>query len=75
MTRPLVYLTLVGKQERVSGQVVLASLGEEGFRPGLMRLYYWRSDAEPSVVFGVANMIEPGVLDPHELPDMETRGS
>lgn len=74
MTRPLVYLTLVGKQERVSGQVVLDSLGEEGFRPGLMRLYYWRSDAEPSVVFGVANMVEPGVLDPAELPDIETPG-
>ena len=74
MTRPLVYLTLVGKRERVSGRVVLDSLGEEGFRPGLMKLYYWRTDAEPSVVFGVANMVEPGVLDPDELPRMETPG-
>ena len=74
MTRPLVYLTLVAKQERVSGRVVLDALGEEGFCPGLMRLFYWRSDAEPSVTFGVANMVEPGVLDPDELPDMETPG-
>ena len=74
MTRPLVYLTLVAKQERVSGRVVLESLVEEGFRPGLMRLYYWRNDAEPSVVFGVANMVEPGLLDPKELPGMETPG-
>ena len=74
MSRPLVYLTLVGKRERVSGRVVLDSLGEEGFRPGLMKLYYWRTDAEPSVVFGVANMVEPGVLDPDELPRMETPG-
>ena len=74
MTRPLVYLTLVGKQERVSGRVVLDSLDEEGFRPGLMKLYYWRTDAEPSVVFGVANMVEPGVLDPDALPRMETPG-
>jgi len=74
MTRPLVYLTLVGKEERVSGRVVLDSLGAEGFRPGLMKLYYWRTDAEPSVVFGVANMVEPGVLDPDALPRMETPG-
>ena len=74
MTRPLFYLTLVGKQERVSGRVVLESLEGEGFRPGLLRLYYWRNDSEPSVVFGVANMVEPGVLDPEELPSMETPG-
>ena len=74
MTRPLVYLTLVAKQERVSGRVVQESLEAEGFRPGLMRLYYWRDDAESSVVFGVANMVEPGLLDPGELPRMETPG-
>ena len=74
MTRPLVYLTLVAKQEQVSGRVVLESLEAEGFRPGLMRLYYWRNDAESSVVFGVANMVEPGLLDPGELPGMETPG-
>ena len=74
MSRPLIYLTLVAKQELVSGPVVLDALDAEGFRPGLMQLYYWRSDAEPSVVFGVANMVEPGVLDPGELPDMQTPG-
>lgn len=74
MTRPLVYLTLVAKQELVPGRVVLESLEAEGFRPGLMRLYYWRNDAESSVVFGAANMVEPGVLDPGELPGMETPG-
>ena len=74
MTRPLIYLTLVAKQERLSGRMVKESLEEEGFRPGLMRLYYWRNDAESSVVFGVANMVEPGLLDPGELPGMETPG-
>ena len=74
MSRPLVYLTLVAKQERVSGRVVLDALHAEGFRPGLMQLYYWRSDAEPAVTFGVANMVEPGVLDPNALPDTETPG-
>lgn len=74
MTRPLVYLTLVAKQEVVPGRVVLESLEAEGFRPGLMRLYYWCNDAESSVVFGAANMVEPGVLDPGELPGMETPG-
>ena len=74
MTRPLVYLTLVAKQGQASGRVVLDALGQEGFRPGLMRLYYWRSDAEPSITFGVANMVEPGILDPDELHAMETPG-
>jgi len=74
MTRPLFYLTLVAKQGRVAGREVRESLEEEGFRPGLMRLYYWRDDAESSVVFGVANMAEPGVLDPDALLRMETPG-
>ena len=74
MSRPLVYLTLVAKQEHVSGRVVLDAFDAEGFRPGLMQLYYWCSDTEPSVKFGVANMVEPGVLDPDALPDMETPG-
>ena len=74
MSRPLLYLTLVAKQELVSGRVVLDALGAEGFHPGLMQLYYWRSDEAPSVTFGVANMVEPGILDPNELPDMETPG-
>ena len=74
MTRPLVYLTLVAKQELVSGRTVLDALVAEGFRPGLMKLFYWCTDAEPAVVFGVANMVEPGLLDPDELPGMETPG-
>ena len=74
MTRPLIYLTLVSKQESLSGRVILDALDTEGFRPGLMQLYYWRRDAEPAVVFGVANMVEPGVLDPDALPETETPG-
>lgn len=74
MTRPLIYLTLVSKQEWITGRAVLDALDAEGFRPGLMQLYYWRRDAEPSVVFGVANMVEPGVLDPDALPETETPG-
>ncbi|MCY4284551.1 MAG: hypothetical protein OXC65_04310 [Thiotrichales bacterium] len=74
MTRPLFYLTLVAKQGRVAGREVRESLEAEGFRPGLMGLYYWRNDAESSVVFGVANMVEPGLLDPDALLRMETPG-
>ena len=74
MSRPLVYLTLVSKQEPLSGRVVLDTLDAEGFRPGLLQLYYWRSEAEPSVKFGVANMVEPGVLDSDALPETETPG-
>ena len=74
MSRPLVYLTLVSKQARLPGRTVLDALDAEGFRPGLMQLYYWRSDAEPSVVFGVANMAEPGALDPDALPETEIPG-
>lgn len=74
MSRPLVYLTLVSKQEQLSGRVVLDALDAEGFRPGLLQLYYWRSEAEPSVKFGIANMVEPGVLDSQALPETETPG-
>ena len=74
MSRPLVYFTLVSKQEPLPGRGILDALDAEGFRPGLMQLYYWRRDAEPSVVFGVANMVEPGVLDPDTLPETETPG-
>ena len=74
MSRPLIYLTLVSKQGWISGRVILDALDAEGFRPGLMQLYYWRRDVEPSVVFGVANMVEPGVLDPDTLPETEAPG-
>ena len=74
MSRPLVYLTLVARREQLSGRAVLDAFHAEGFRPGMLQLFYWRSDAEPSVVFGVANMVEPGVLDPDALPDMQTPG-
>ena len=74
MSRPLVYLTLVAKHERLSGREILDALDAEGFRPGLMQLYYQRSEADPSIVVGVANMAEAGVLEPDSLPDMETPG-
>lgn len=74
MTRPLVYLTLVAKQGQVSGRAVLDALDAEGFRPGMLQLFYWCSDAEPSVRYGVANMVEPGILDPDALPDTEMPG-
>ena len=74
MSRPLLYLTLVSKQEQLSGGEVLDALDAEGFRPGLLQLYYWRSDADPSIKFGVANMVEPGVLDPDALSGTETPG-
>ena len=39
-----------------------------------MQLYYWRSDRDPSIAFGVANLVEPGALDPGSLPGTETPG-
>ena len=74
MSRPLVYLTLVTKNKRLPGRAVLDALDSGGFLPGLMQLYYRRSDFDPSVVVGVANMVESGVLDPNALPDVETPG-
>lgn len=74
MTRPLVYLALIAKDGRLAGSRILESLDAEGFRPGPLQLYYRQSDADPSIVFGIANQAEPGVLDPASLPGMETPG-
>ena len=74
MSRPLVYLTLVAKDKRLSGRAVLDALDSGGFQPGLMQLYYRRSDFDPTVVVGVANMVESGVLDPNALAGGETPG-
>ena len=74
MSRPLVYLTLVAKDKRLSGRAILDALDSGGFQPGLMQLYYRRSDFDPTVVVGVANMVESGVLDPNTLADGETPG-
>ena len=74
MSRPLVYLTLVAKDKRLPGRAVLDALDSGGFLPGLMQLYYRRSDFDPTVVVGVANMVESGVLDPNALADVETPG-
>ena len=74
MSRPLVYLTLVAKDKRLPGRAVLDALDSGGFQPGLMQLYYRRSDFDPTVVVGVANMVESGVLDPNALAGGETPG-
>ena len=74
MSRPLVYLTLVAKDKRLPGRAVLDALDSGGFQPGLMQLYYRRSDFDPTVVVGVANMVESGVLDPNALAGEETPG-
>ena len=74
MSRPLVYLTLVAKDKRLPGRAILDALDSGGFQPGLMQLYYRRSDFDPTVVVGVANMVESGVLDPNALAGGETPG-
>ena len=74
MSRPLVYLTLFAKDRRLPGRAVLDALDSGGFLPGLMQLYYRRSDFDATVVVGVANMVESGVLDPNALVDVETPG-
>jgi len=74
MSLPLVYLTLLDKDRRLPGREVLDALETGGFLPGLMQLYYRRSDFDPTVVVGVANMVESGALDPESLPDIETPG-
>ena len=74
MTRPMVYLMLIAREHSLSGRTILESLDAAGFRPGALQLYYWQSESDPDVVVGVANLVEPGVLDPRSLPDMETPG-
>ena len=74
MSRPMVYLMLIAREHPLSGRKILESLGAEGFRPGALQLFYWQSEPDPTVVFGVANLVEPGVLDPESLPGTETPG-
>ncbi len=74
LSRPIVHLLLLARYGRLSGRAILGALEAEGFRPGPLRIYYWRSDSNPSTAFGIANLAEPGALDPESLPDMEVRG-
>ena len=74
LSRPIVHLLLLAQSGRLSGSAILDALDAEGFHPGAMQLYYWRSDRDPSIAFGVANLVEPGALDPGSLPDTETPG-
>lgn len=74
LSRPIVHLLLLARYGRLSGRAILGALEAEGFRPGPLRIYYWRSDSNPSTVFGIANLAEPGALEPDSLPDMELRG-
>ena len=74
LSRPIVHLLLLAQYERLPGRAILDALHAEGFRPGAMQLYYWLSDRDPSIAFGVANMVEPGALDPESLPGTETPG-
>ena len=74
MSRPMIYFMLIARERSVSGRTILESLDAGGFRPGAMQLYYWQSESEPAVVFGVASLVEPGVLDPESLLETETPG-
>lgn len=74
LSRPIVHLLLLAKYGRLPGRAILDALDTDGFRPGAMQLYYWCSDRDPSIAFGVANMVEPGALDPGSLPETETPG-
>ena len=74
LSRPIVHLLLLAQSGRLSGRTILDALDAEGFHPGAMQLYYWRSDRDPSTAFGVANLVEPGALDPESLPGTETPG-
>lgn len=74
LSRPIVHLLLLAQSGRLSGSAILDALDAEGFLPGAMQLYYWRSDRDPSIAFGVANLVEPGALDPGSLPGTETPG-
>ena len=74
LSRPVVHLLLLAKYGRLSGRTILGALEAESLRPGPLRIYYWRSEPDPSIAFGVANLAEPGALEPDSLPDMEVQG-
>ena len=75
-SRPVVFLTLIAKRGRLPGHAILDAFDAEGFRPGPMRIYHYHGHSEPGppVAFGVANLVEPGVLEPDSLPGIETPG-
>ena len=75
-SRPIVFLTLVAKRGRLPGHAILDAFDAEGFRSGPMRIYHYHGHSEPGppVAFGVANLVEPGVLEPDSLPGIETPG-
>ena len=75
-SRPIVFLTLVARRGRLPGHAILDAFEDEGFRPGPMQIYHYHghSEPDPPVAFGVANLVEPGVLEPDSLPGIETPG-
>ena len=75
-SQPIVFLTLIAKRGRLPGHAILDAFDAEGFEPGPMRIYHYRGNAEPGppVAFGVANLVEPGVLEPDSLPGIHTPG-
>ena len=75
-SRPIVFLTLIAKRGRLPGHAILDAFDAEDFRPGPMRIYHYEGHSEPGApaAFGVANLVEPGVLEPDSLPGIETPG-
>ena len=74
LSRPIAHLLLLARHGRLSGHAILEAFDAEGFRPGAMQLYYRLSEQDPSISFGVANLVEPGALDPGALSETETPG-
>lgn len=68
----LVLHVAAAQGELFAGEELLRAFEEQGFEHGRYNIYHRRSSGGLAV--SIANMIEPGELDPEHLPEVKTPG-
>lgn len=68
-------LTVMARQgERIHGPALLSALEQEGFEFGEMEIFHYYYEAKSPALFGVVNVVEPGVFDLSAMSHFSTPG-
>ena len=70
----LVLTVMAAQGSRIPGLALLAALEAEGLRYGEMQIFHYFHGNKTPPVFGLVNVVEPGVFDPATMDEFSTPG-
>lgn len=70
----LVLTIMASKDNRIQGPTLRAALDDEGFVFGDMDIFHYFHKGKSPALYGVVNVVEPGVFDLYAMDDISTPG-